>query len=278
VLDSDGNTVEAEKTVGDWGTRPDAVQLSDGNIVVAWDDWEDDIRFAVLDGTTYDKTYGPDWLSNPASVTGDGYVSVAADGDGHAVLTWMDYDWNYRYNLYYALVDGSGNTLTDPMIFHTSQATSPYVQSSYTGYGNTSYSAVSPTTSDVDAWVTSSLAAAAPGGIAPVQASVGNAGSTEATSVVLSATLDSQLSYAGASPAASVNGDTVTWNLPDLDFFGSGHVTLYVNAPSAAIDTRYPVTWTIASAGPEDDSSDNTYTSEVMIARQVFLPLVLRGD
>ncbi|HIE19817.1 MAG TPA: hypothetical protein EYP72_02145, partial [Rhodospirillales bacterium] len=30
------------------------------------------------------------------------------DGTGHAVLTWMDSDWSYRRNLYYALVDGDG--------------------------------------------------------------------------------------------------------------------------------------------------------------------------
>ncbi|HDQ72306.1 MAG TPA: hypothetical protein ENN19_09440, partial [Chloroflexi bacterium] len=40
---------------------------------------------------------------------------------------------------YYALVDGSGNALTDPMIFRTSQATDPRIETSYKGYGNTSW-------------------------------------------------------------------------------------------------------------------------------------------
>jgi hypothetical protein len=279
VIDSAGNTVKTETAMGGWGTRPDAVQLSDGRIVVAWDDWGWDIEFAVLDGTTYDKTYGPDWLYNPATFTGDGYVSVTADGDGHAILTWMDYDSSYRHNLYYALVDGNGNTLTEPMIFHTSQATSPYIESSYTGCGNTSYSTVSPTTGDVDVWVTSSLVGAAPEGRAAVPASVGNHGSTQATSVVLTATLDSNLSYAGASPSpALVNGDIVTWNLADLDFLGRGRVVLYTDVPSATIGTRYPVTWTIASSGLEADASNNTVTAEVMVAQQVFMPLVMRDD
>lgn len=279
VRDSSGNPVKSETAIGaSGGVCSDAAQLSDGNIVVAWDTgWN--VRFAALDGTTYNRTYGPYSLYNPAAVTGSAYVSVAADGDGHAVLTWMDYDVDYRRNLYYALVDGGGNTLTDPMVFHTSQATPPYVESSYEGYGNTSYSMVSPTTSDVDTWVMSSLAAAPPGGVAAVLGSAGNEGSTTATSVVLSATLDSELSYAGASPApASAAGNTVTWNLSDLGFLGSGHVALYVNVPLAAINSRYPITWTIASAGPEADFSDNVSTGEVMIAGQVFLPLVLRND
>jgi hypothetical protein len=279
VIDSAGNTVKAETSTGGWGTRPDALQLSDGSIVVAWDDWGGDIEFAVLDGTTYDKTHGVDWLSNPAAVTGSAYVSLAADRSGHAVVTWMDYDSNYHRNLYYALLDGSGNTLTGPMIFYTSQATYPYVESGYTGYGNTSYGAVSPTTGDVDAWVTSPLVGAAPGGTAAIPTSVGNHGSTQAASVVLTATLDSNLVYANASPTpALVNGNTITWNLSDMGFLGNGRVILYTDVPSATIGTRYPVTWTIASAGPEADASNNTATAEVMVARQVFLPLVMKDN
>jgi hypothetical protein len=275
VIDSAGNTVKAETATGGWGYRPDAVQLSDGSIVVAW---EGSIEFIVIDGSTYNKTCGPDWLYNPAAVTGDAYVSIAADEAGHAILTWMDYTWNYRRNLYYALVDGNGNVLTDPMIFRTSQATTPRIESNYGGYGNTSHGLVTPTTGDVDAWVISSLVGAAPEGTAAIPASVGNHGSTQATSVVLTATLDSNLGYTGASPSpASASADTVVWNLSDIDFLGNGHVVLYTDVPSATIGTRYPVTWTIASAGPEADSSNNTATAEVMVARQVFLPLVLRG-
>jgi hypothetical protein len=136
VLNSDGNIVKPETATGGWGYRPDAVQLSDGNIVVAW---EGSIEFVVIDGSTYNKTYGPDWLYHPAAVTGNAYVSIAADKSGHAVLTWMDADYNYRRNLYYALVDSSGSVLTDPMIFRSSQATDPRIETSFEGYGNTSW-------------------------------------------------------------------------------------------------------------------------------------------
>lgn len=140
VINSAGSTIKAETSTGGWGYSPDAVQLSDENILVAWQDWDEEIVFAVLDGATYNKTQGPTWLNNPAAVTGDAYVSVTADGSGRAILTWMDYDYDYRRNLYYALVNGDGDVLTDPMIFRTSQSTDPRIETSYEGYGNTSYS------------------------------------------------------------------------------------------------------------------------------------------
>ena len=138
VLDSVGSAVKGATNLstGYGGWLPDAVQLSNGKIVVAW---SGSMRFAVLD-SAYNRIAGPTTLSNPAAVTGDAYISVAADDAGHAILTWMDYDWSYRRNLYYALVDSSGNTITPPMIFRTSQATDPYIETSYIGYGNTSYS------------------------------------------------------------------------------------------------------------------------------------------
>lgn len=281
VLDSSGNTLKPETVVGGYGWGPDAVQLSSGNIVVAWSGWANDkntIMFAVLNETTYDVMAGPTMLNNPAAPTGDAYVSVAADAADRAILTWMDYEWSYRRNLYYALVNRSGSILTPPTIFRTSQAASPYIASSYEGYGNTSYSLVTPTSNDVDGRVTSSLAGGPPGGVAAISALVGNYGRTTATSVVLTATLDSNLTYAGAIPnPTAVSTPTVVWNLPDLGFLGGGQVVLWATVPSTTIGTRYPVTWTLTSAGTEATPDDNTAVTQVMIARQVFLPLVLRN-
>jgi len=152
VINSDGNVVKPatdlsiDETVVDWWNY-DAVQLANGRIVVAWeawgcfpDEWVPRIRFAVLDAF-YNRIVDPSCLeAHPAAVTGDAYVSVAADDAGHAVLTWMDSDRSYRRNLYYALADGDGNVLTGPMIFRTGQATDPYIFTSYEGYGNASFS------------------------------------------------------------------------------------------------------------------------------------------
>lgn len=109
-------------------------------------------------------------------------------------------------------------------------------------------------------------------------ASASNYGLTAATSVVLTATLDSDLGYAGASPAPSTaSGITVVWNLSDMDFLGEGRVVLYTTVPSTTIGARYPVIWTLTSDGPEANRSDNTATTDVMVALQVFLPLVTRN-
>jgi hypothetical protein len=136
VLDSAGNTVKAQTATGSYGFRPDAVQLSDGAILLAWS-YGERINFVILDGTTYDVIAGPTALDNPAAPTGDDYVSVTADRDGHGILTWMDDDWDHRRSLYYALVDSRGTILTDPMIFRTSQARDPDIETSDMGYGNT---------------------------------------------------------------------------------------------------------------------------------------------
>jgi hypothetical protein len=290
ILDSGGNGVQGMTnlssdgtSVWDWGW-PDAIELSNGRIVVAWTIWDTypRLRFAVLD-TSYNRIAGPTTLNNPSATTGDGYVSVTADAAGHAILTWMDYDWSYRRNLYYALVDGNGNVLTPPMIFRTAGISpwgSQYIETSYEGYGNTSYSWTPPSGVDGVAAFSASLFGGPPGGNAAVGVRYANRGATIATGVVLTATLDSNLTYVSDTSGIvpTVSGNDVVWNLPDLGFLESGDFTLYVQVPSGAdYGTRYPITLTLTSAGSEANPSDNTASAQVMAARQVFLPLVLRN-
>jgi hypothetical protein len=275
VIDSAGDPV-IPTTGGWWGHAPHAVELSNGDIVLAWEGY---VGFVIIDGDTYAVKHGVEYLNNAAAERSEGNLSLAADQVGHAIFTWTDTGSSYHPNLYYALVDGEGEVLTGPMIFRTGQGIAPYIMTSYAGYGNASYTLGAPTTEGVDMWVTSALAGAAPGGSAALRASLGNAGAAEATAVVLTATLDSRLGYRGASPApASVNGDTVVWDLPDVAYLGGGQVVVRTDVPSATVGTRYPVTWTISSAGPEAAPADNTAIGHVMVARQVFLPLVLRGQ
>jgi len=276
VLDSAGNTVKAKTPTGAWGWGPDAVQLSNGNTVVAW---SGSMRFVMLD-KAYNLVAGPTSLNNPAAVTGDAYVSLAADSADHAILTWTDSDGPYRRNLYYALVDGSGNILTVPMVFRTSQALDPYIETSYTGYGNTSYRWTPPSGVDGLAAFSALLFGGPPGGNAAVNVHYANHGTTTATGIVLTVTLDSNLTYMGdtSGVAPTVSGNDVVWNLPDLGFLDSHDFTVYVRVPSeAAYGTRYPVTLALTSVGPEANAGDNTDGAEVMAARQVFLPLVFRG-
>jgi len=147
VLDSAGNVFKGETPTGGYGYNPDAVQLANDSVLLAWTSWGADlneISFAVLDGANYNVVAGPTALSNPAAVTGNNYVSVTADRAGRGILTWMDSNSSYRRNLYYALVGSNGTILTDPMIFRTSQATDPYIETSFEGYGNTSWTDESP--------------------------------------------------------------------------------------------------------------------------------------
>jgi len=268
------------------------VQLSDGKILAVWEawgcftgEWTSRIRFALLD-TSYHIIGTPKCLGDgpaPGATSGDIAASVAAGGAGRGVITWMDRDWNSRRNLYYALVDGNGNVLTPPMIFRTAGPTSwgsPYIETSYKGYGNTSYSWTPPSGVDGVASFSASLFGGPPGGNAAVGVRYANHGATIATNVVLTATLDSNLTYvsdtSGVAPA--VSGNNVVWSLPDLGFLESRDFTLYVGVPSgAAYGTRYPVTLTLTSAGPEANPPDNTASAQVMAARQVFLPLVFRN-
>lgn len=196
VLDSAGNVVKDKTNLsGDgWSSydrTPDAVQLSDGKIVVGWTG-SSNIRFAVLD-TNYNRTAGPTSLTIPAATTGSDYVSVAADNAGRAILTWMDANYDNRRNLYYALVNSNGGIVTQPMIFRTSLAATPRIETSSVGYGNTSYSSAIATGVDTAIWPGGSLAGGAPGGAAVIGVSYANHGQTTATGVVLTATLGTGL-------------------------------------------------------------------------------------
>lgn len=283
VFDSTGNVVKDKTNLsGDnysvSDRNPDAVQLSDGKIVVGWTGsvGNGNIRFAVLD-TNYNRTAGPTSLTNPAATTGSDYVSVAADNAGRAILTWMDNDYNSRRNLYYALVNGSGDILTQPMIFRTSLASN--IGTSYVGYGNTSYSSSIVTGVDAAIWPRGSLVGGAPGGVAPIGVSYANHGQTTATGVVMTATLGTGLTYlrdtSGASPI--IAGNLITWNLADLSFLDKGQFDLYVGVPgTATIGTRYAVALALTANETETNPSDNTANLKVMAALQIHLPLIKR--
>jgi hypothetical protein len=142
VLDSDGAVIRGTTNLTndsaiDW--RPDAVQLPNGRVVIAWTNWTSmRIRYLVLNNAL--GVYaGPTDLDNPAAVNGNDYVSVTKDVGNRAILTWMDYSYDYRPNLYYALIDSNGVERTPAMIFRTGQGSAPNIATSFEGYGNTTY-------------------------------------------------------------------------------------------------------------------------------------------
>jgi len=284
VLDSGGYVVKGETNLTDDGYssydyNPDAVQLSGGRTLVAWTGGQYPsytVRYALLD-SAYNRVFGPVALDNPAAFSGNDYVSVAADASNHGILTWSDYDYYSRTHLFYALVDAYGGVATPPMLFHSSP-TSSRVYTSYSGYGNTSWSWAAA--EEVDGYAAfGATAGGPPGGAAMLQLEYANHGGTTAQDVQLVATLESELTYlwdtSGVTPL--IVGDEVTWDLPDQGFLEEGSFLLYVGLPSGAgYGTLYTVGLEYWSAGPEANPGDNTDSAQVMVARQIFLPLGLR--
>ena len=283
VRDSAGTLIKAPTGLATgWSYSIDAVELSNGNILIAWSSSQPDayrMSYAVLDAG-YNLIAGPTVLNNDAALTGDSGVSVAADDEGHGIMTWMDNDYYYRPHLYYALVGPTGELLTDPMIFYASQAESPRVETNQNGYGNTSYSWMPPDDVDGDVAFASPLVGAPPGENVALGLGAANYGLTTATNFELVVTLDSELTYVGDNSGVTPNlvGNDVIWSLPDLAFFDSLDFRLIVQvSPGGVYGTCYPVTLTFTSDGPEEDPSNNTAAAEVMVAHRLFLPLVFRG-
>jgi hypothetical protein len=138
LLDSGGNSLKSFTPVaGSTGLRADAVQVSGGNIFLAW---SDPATSSIVVTTIHSS--GDSIVSGPTELPAVGtrrsdYVSLTSDAEGRAILTWMDFRY-YDY-LFYALLDGNGGLVTPPMIFATGSAGEPLIQSSFTSHGNAPY-------------------------------------------------------------------------------------------------------------------------------------------
>jgi hypothetical protein len=272
VLDSAGGTVLGltDLTTGDayYNYGPDAVQLSNGNILVAYTVSNlSSIGYAVLN-PGYGLLAGSLSFANPAASTGSYGVSVTADGAGHGILTWTDSDYNYRRGLYYALVNATGALLTQPLLFHTTPGAAPSLNTSFTGYGNTSYSTAP--TAGVDAWVQGAPALpAVPGHAASVRVDYGNHGLDLATGIVITATV-------GGGLTLPTPGNTTTFNVADLGWLETGVLNLVVNVPTDPAGTSYPITMTIGTAGSDANGADNQVVFNLVSSNGLYLPLIRR--
>ena len=132
-LDSAGNVVTPLVTVLGPTMYPssDAVQLPNGNIIVAWAN--NAVQYTVLNSSL---EVVRDISSLPSiSPTGDYNMSVTGSGS-QAVLTWGDACCDYNPNLYYALLDANGDVVTPPMIYFSDYANF-YVRLPQNGQGAT---------------------------------------------------------------------------------------------------------------------------------------------
>lgn len=291
ILDSEGGMVKAatnlsvDETVTDWNNS-DAVQLSDGKIIAVWEawgcfpgEWVSRIRYVLLD-SAYNRIGAPSCLGRAeTAITGDTAVSVTRGGDHLAVLTWMDRDYSSRRNLYYALVDANSVVVTPPTIYQTSKATSPYIFSSFTGYGNTTYSWTPPAGVDSVLSVGQSMAFGQPGSsVAPIAYKLAGRGGVAATSVRLIATLDTRLRYvsdtSGVTP--TISGQTVTWNLPNLRLFDIREFQLNLEVAGGALGDLLPVQMQLTSAEPDLTPANNQVSVQVWVTKPVYLPLLMR--
>jgi hypothetical protein len=234
-----------------------------------------EIRFTVLDSSSdWRMVFYPITLTTPGALHGSGYLSGLADTQGRAILTWMDETQYYRHNLYYALVDGDGNVLTQPMVFLSDTGPSPDMLSSLAGYGSAAL--LPPALVDLKISAPG-LVGAAPAGQAAIPIHYQNNGG-DAAPLTITATLDAGLSYladtSGLTP--EVNDTSVTWRLPRLGYFESGSFLLYVSVTGSDYGTRYPVGLAISSDGTDSNPADNACNLEVMIARMLYLPLARR--
>lgn len=279
VLNSNGTEAIVKTGLGFYLNNMDMVQLSSGQILVAGQDISTPtkIYYTLLDGSSYSPIMGFTELSSPAAITGNAYVSVAADEDGHGILTWMDQYYDFRHNLYYALIDSSGAVLTLPMIFRTSMASDGIIQTSDKGYGNTSYSLVSPTTPNVDLKLTvPPNTFATSGGIGKVTATIQNIGKGLSTPTIVTATINPSLTYLSAEPAPiSVVGNVITWSVPTKGFLGYGEYRLSLTMPVASTGTTYPIQWNVTYPG-DPNLANNAATGQIMIGLELFLPLIIR--
>jgi uncharacterized repeat protein (TIGR01451 family) len=131
----------------------------------------------------------------------------------------------------------------------------------------------------VDAYVQApALVGAAPGGAATIYIQYSNVGTTAATGTVLTATLNAGLTYLGDTSGISptVSGQAVVWRLPEIGFLASKQFVMRVRAPAGRYGDRYPIALTLTSTTPETLPADNRADVIVLIARQVYLPVVGR--
>ena len=271
VFDSSGGTLTPPANLG-FGASSAAVQLSGGNILLAEEIYEGDVRYQIRNGTSY-GLIAEGQLSHPSISNYTSSLSVTKDANNRGILTWSDQ--NRRY-LYYALVSGSnGAVLTNPVIFHRSDD----FELSYNGSSITTNSWSPAAGVDLSARFTSELFGGSPGGTATVWMDFMNTGAATSAATQLVLTLPDGLSYASDSSgiAPVIVGNTVTWALPDMPFGAESgfQVWVYIDGGAAA-GTLYPISLEISSGSPDANPADNLDSAQVLAGLMHFLPNLFR--
>lgn len=117
--------------------------------------------------------------------------------------------------------------------------------------------------SPMDLAVNAVSSAARPGFAHTVWAQVLNLGNATSDPLTVTAVLDPSLSYLSAVPApSSVNGNTVTWNLPALSPFAGSSIQLITQVGTGAtLGDVVEAGFTVVNSGPEANTTNNAYTA-----------------
>lgn len=286
VIDSANTTqkpkteMAADEVTLEWSNL-DVVELSTGEIVAAWGaygcpgyEWSERIRYAVFRANNYNRIGQPSCL--PPTVIAeddDGGVSLVADNQGHAILTWTDREASKRYKLYYALVSANGHLATEPMIFYQNEAAEGLLSTGLYGYASASRIFL-----DAAVAINPQLRKGGPDDPIPFAIGYRNDGAVTGTSVVLTLTLAPSLTYvaSNASSPPAVDGQQFVWTLDDLGPWSRGSFDVSVSiSPTAKLIHTYPLTATIAVDGPEATLSNNSALAGVVFGYPLFIPNVV---
>ncbi len=253
------------------GQQIDGVRLSGDNIFIAATDGKK-INYTILDKDTLNPIGTFESLSHPSAHTSDLNLSVTADGNNHAILTWGDAGRKYTY---YALVDGNGTLLNGPAISRTALPGSFLEINDYGGAITTNKWDV-PNSVDTALQLAASYGAA-PGGTAVIGIPYANNGFVNASSLRINVTLTAGLTYLGASSPNCVMGSVLICSMPDLAFGDSGALQIYLGLPETApIGNTWVMQAVIGSSSVDANPADNSAEATIFAGRQVFLPSVCK--
>jgi hypothetical protein len=256
---------------------PDAVQLSTGDILIAFNVhassmvWQ--TGYVIIDYFSYNAS-SVAYLDNPFAYEGEVGVSVTADQNGHGIIVSSDDDAASR-RLYYALVNYDGSVINSPRPFYTSLDNTDSIYTNKVGYSITS---LYTPAEGVDVFIASTNRIFTPSGLnSVIPIRYGNVGETTATGVTIIAYLDPSTYVSDTSGVSPIFGTfSATWVVPDLDSMEEREFNLVLNVPAAPMGTEYYNELQISVLETEINLYDNIEGVLVVIPYRNALPLVKR--
>lgn len=215
----------------------------------------------------------PDLGPNCSSVSGNSWYDVDADcvrdanevGVPGSVLA-------IQPGGYFALTQANGNYLlnlpagsytlaqTDASLIPICPATMP-VPFTING-APVALPLASGSTLPLDLGIHAGTAFARPGFATQLHATARNHSPQPSGPVTVTCTYDAALTYVGATPAPTVSGNTLTWQLPAFNSFGTAGLQVNLHVPaSTPLGTQLVSTWTVSNTLPDAVASNDTHTT-----------------